>query len=156
MFFHQLVKIFPVLWSMKVHYPIHKSPPLDPILNYYSPIHISTPSHPISPSYIWSCLLVKYQRNRLIKISYHTVLRCTQKSRVIIEKLIIAHLLKIFPAFYETRRFITYSQDPATGPYLEPFESSAHPHIMFKIIFNNIIPYMHRPHKRHLRLRFSN
>ena len=46
-----------------------------------------------------------------------------------IEKLTGSQLVKIFPAFYGTRKFITHSQVPATYPYLESDRSSPYPHI---------------------------
>jgi hypothetical protein len=38
----------------------------------------------------------------------------------------IVQLLKNFPAFYWTRRFITCSQDPSTGPCLESHQSNTY------------------------------
>jgi hypothetical protein len=47
-----------------------------------------------------------------------------------LEKLIVAQLVKKFPAFYGTRN----SQGPATGFYPERDESSSHPSIYFSKI----------------------
>jgi hypothetical protein len=49
----------------------------------------------------------------------------TPWSRVLLEKLTGFQLVKKFPAFYGTRRFIT-----ATCPHPEPSWSSPHPHIL--------------------------
>jgi hypothetical protein len=52
----------------------------------------------------------------------------TPWSTVLLEKLIVAQLIKKFPAFYGTRRFILpCSQEPATGTCPELHESSPHP-----------------------------
>jgi hypothetical protein len=49
-----------------------------------------------------------------------------------LQKLIVVQLLKKFPAFYETRKFIIiFSHKPATGHYPEPYDSSSHPHTLF-------------------------
>jgi hypothetical protein len=47
-------------------------------------------------------------------------------SWALLENQPIVQLLKIFPAFYGTRRFITVlrSQEPTTGPYPEPHQSN--------------------------------
>jgi len=47
----------------------------------------------------------------------------------VLENLNGFQLVKKFPAFYETRRFITASQVPATCHYPEPARSSPYPHI---------------------------
>jgi hypothetical protein len=44
--------------------------------------------------------------------------------RALLEKPPIVQLLKNFPAFYGTRRFITVLTRPSTGPYPEPDRSS--------------------------------
>jgi hypothetical protein len=49
--------------------------------------------------------------------------------RVLIQELIIAHLVKEFPAFYGLEGSLPGSREPATGPYHEQSESSPpHPH----------------------------
>jgi hypothetical protein len=45
-------------------------------------------------------------------------------STVLLEKPPVTHLLKNFPTFYGTRRFITVFTRAATGPYLDPDRSS--------------------------------
>ena len=54
----------------------------------------------------------------------------TPRCRVLLEKLTGLQLVKKFPAFYGTRRFIPHSQVPATCPYPEPAWSSPHPYIL--------------------------
>jgi hypothetical protein len=60
-----------------------------------------------------------------------------------LKKVIVVQLAKKFPVFYRTRSFITVftSQQPATGPYSEPDESSSHSHNLYKIQFNVILPF---------------
>jgi hypothetical protein len=57
------------------------------------------------------------------------------------EKTAGPQLRKKFPAFYETRKFITHSQQPATCPYPEPdrFNPCPSSHVS-KIQFNIILP----------------
>ena len=52
----------------------------------------------------------------------------TPYSRVLLENLTVSQLVKKFPAFYGTRRFIT-AFTSATCPYPEPARSSPYPHI---------------------------
>jgi hypothetical protein len=48
----------------------------------------------------------------------------TPEGRPLLEKLTVDKLVKTFPAFYGTRRFIAVITKPATGPYPETDESS--------------------------------
>jgi hypothetical protein len=48
--------------------------------------------------------------------SVDSVHRLTAWSRVLLKKLPVVQLLKNFPTFYGTQRFITCSQEPDTGP----------------------------------------
>jgi len=54
----------------------------------------------------------------------------TARSRVLLEKLTGSQLVKKYPAFYETRRFITSLQVPANCPYPEPDRSNPFPYIV--------------------------
>ena len=61
---------------------------------------------------------------------HHATYLLTPWSRVLLETLTGSQLVKKFPAFYGTRRFITaYSQVPATCPYPEPVRFNPKPHI---------------------------
>jgi len=51
--------------------------------------------------------------------------------RTLLEKLYVPLLVKKFPAFYGTWRFITMSTEPATCSYPEMDESSPHPPIIY-------------------------
>jgi hypothetical protein len=58
----------------------------------------------------------------MIYVNYHYV---TPWGRDLPEKLTVPQLLKKFPAFYGTRRFITvFTRAPPTCPYPEPDQSS--------------------------------
>jgi hypothetical protein len=61
----------------------------------------------------------------------HNILAANLKlipwSRVFLEKLTVAQLVKKYLAFYGTRRFTTVFQEPATGPYPEPDQSNPLP-----------------------------
>ena len=69
----------------------------------------------------------RYVILRLSKYFRRYVLLTYSISRVLLEKLTGLQLIKKFPAFYGTRRFITSSQVPAICPYSEPARSSPHP-----------------------------
>jgi hypothetical protein len=51
-----------------------------------------------------------------------------KQNPILLEKLIVTQLVKKFPTFYRTLKFITVFKEPATGPYPEPDEFSQHPH----------------------------
>jgi len=51
-------------------------------------------------------------------------------SRVLLEKLIVAQLVKKFPAFYGTRSFITVFTTAGYCPYPDPDASSLHSPIL--------------------------
>jgi hypothetical protein len=55
----------------------------------------------------------------------------TPRSRVLLEKLTVIQPVKKSPAFMETEGSSPRSQQPATGPYPEPDESSPHPPTLF-------------------------
>jgi len=55
----------------------------------------------------------------------------TPWSRVLFEKLIVSQLVKTIPAFYGAHRSLPCWQEPATGPYRQPDQSSSHTHALF-------------------------
>lgn len=67
----------------------------------------------------------------------------------------VNQLVKKFPAFHRTWKFITISKEPATGPFPEPQQSTPHPPYFHNIHFNIIIPAMHRFSKWSLPFRLS-
>jgi hypothetical protein len=67
--------------------------------------------------------------NIQVSISYLLTHLLTPCSTVLLDKLSGFQLVKKFPAFYGTRRFIPHSQVPATCFYPEPARSIPYPHI---------------------------
>jgi hypothetical protein len=57
-------------------------------------------------------------------LTYLLTSSLTPWSRLLLEKLTGSQLVKKFPPFYGTRRFITAFKVPATCPYPEPDQSS--------------------------------
>ena len=73
----------------------------------------------------------------------------------VVEKLTSSQIVKKFPAFFGTRRFITALQVPATCPYPERHQSSPCPTSHFlKIHLNIILPSKPGSSKWSLSLRF--
>jgi hypothetical protein len=61
---------------------------------------------------------------------------------VFLGKLIVVQLVKKCIAFYVTRNFITLcSREPVTGPCPEAEKYSPHPHTLFEIHFNIVLPF---------------
>jgi hypothetical protein len=60
-----------------------------------------------------------------------SILNNSVKQRIILEKITVAYLVKKFPLFVEYVGSLPCSQEPATGPYPEPDESSPHLHALF-------------------------
>jgi hypothetical protein len=57
----------------------------------------------------------------------NTTNKITPLSRVLLEKLIVAHLFKNLTAFYRTRRFVTVFTRARHWSLTEPHESNPHP-----------------------------
>jgi len=104
-----------ILWNPKVHYRTHKRPPPVSILDQPNPVHIPTshlleihpnvihPSTPRSPQ--WSPSLRFPQQDSLY--IYLLTYLLTPLCRVLLEKLTGLQLVKKFPTFHGTPKFIT-------------------------------------------------
>jgi hypothetical protein len=75
----------------------------------------------------------------LIRLLFFLTYLLTPWSRVLLEKLTGLQLVKKFPAFYGTRRFITAIKIPANSPNPEPARYSPYPTSHFLKIHVNII-----------------
>jgi hypothetical protein len=73
-------------------------------------------------------------------------------SIVLCEKLTVDHLVKKFTTFYGTQRFITVFTRAYHRTLSWQIESSLHPHQLFMILFNIVLPFMVRSCNRHLYL----
>jgi hypothetical protein len=80
----------------------------------------------------------------------------TTWTRFLLEKRIVPKLVKKFPAFYGTRKFIVDSQQPAACPYPEPNQSFPRscPFHYLNIHFNIILLTKPKTSKWSLSLRF--
>jgi hypothetical protein len=72
-------------------------------------------------------------------ITYILTYLHTPQSRVLLEKLTSVQLVKEFPVFYKTRKFITAATSAPTCSNPEPARSSPYPHIPLPKIYLNII-----------------
>jgi len=127
-------EILLLLHIPKIHYHAYSNPSLARLI-HSTPLHfISLRTVLIMPNPLRLDLLrgfinSGFQNNFCIRFSsilcvLNTYL-FTPWSRVILEKLTGSQLVKNFPAFYGTRRFIT----AFTWPYPEPDRLSPYPHI---------------------------
>jgi len=56
-----------LLWNLKVHYPVNKAPPLDPILSQMNPIHTS-------PYWMERSVVVLWMEEKVSKIRKATAI----------------------------------------------------------------------------------
>ena len=88
-------------------------------------LHLFSCLHQLSfpPFYLSICYILTYLLTHSLTHSL------TPFSTVLLKKLTGSQLVKKFPIFYGTRRFITAFPMPGTYPYPEPAGSSPYPHI---------------------------
>jgi hypothetical protein len=80
----------------------------------------------------------------------------TDLGRVRLEKLIVTHLVKKFPASYRNRGSLLCPRQPATGPYPEPEESNQRHPTPFPSRSILIFPSIPRSSEWSLTTKFSN
>jgi hypothetical protein len=49
---------------------------------------------------------------------------------IVLQKVIMAQMIKKFPSFMKSEDLMSYSQEPDTGSYPKPDESRPHPHML--------------------------
>jgi len=79
----------------------------------------------VTGSQAWIAIKYKNLKHKILKYNY----LLTSWSRVLPEKLPCLQLVKKFPTFYGTQRFITAFTSVRHCPYPEPTQSSPYPHI---------------------------
>ena len=80
---------------------------------------------------VWNSLHVKIRMLWILRQLLHFWKMCAPK----LKKLIVPQLVKKFPAYYATRKFLTCLQQTNTGPYSKLHKFNSHPSIQFLYFF---------------------